>query len=151
MQAETYRSNCPINLAVEIVGDKWNLIIIRDLMFEDKRHFREFLAGEEKIASNILTDRLAMLETEGVICKRDDPTHKQKFNYSLTAKGIDLLPIIIELGNWSLKYQPVDLERFPHAVQLARSDKDAIQKLKKDLLIRHGINNKKIQIPKSNP
>ncbi len=122
MKAEKYyRSNCPINLAVEVIGDKWTLLIIRDLMFEDKRHFREFLGGEEKIASNILTDRLAMLETEGIITKQNDDTHKQKFLYSLTAKGIDLLPVIIELGSWSMKYQPVDKERFAHAGQLAKA------------------------------
>ncbi|HTB26980.1 MAG TPA: helix-turn-helix domain-containing protein [Puia sp.] len=137
MQAENYRSNCPINLAVEVIGDKWSLLIVRDLMFEDKLHFRELMDGEEKIASNILTDRLARLETEGVITKKNDPSHKQKYIYNLTAKGIDLLPVIIELGNWSLKYQPVDLKRFPHAKQLARADKDAIQKLKKDLLKKH--------------
>jgi DNA-binding HxlR family transcriptional regulator len=137
MQAENYRSNCPINLAVEVIGDKWSLLIVRDLMFEDKLHFRELMDGEEKIASNILTDRLARLETEGVITKKNDPSHKQKYIYNLTAKGIDLLPVIIELGNWSLKYQPVDLKRFPHAKQLARADKDTIQKLKKDLLKKH--------------
>jgi DNA-binding HxlR family transcriptional regulator len=137
MQPENYRSHCPINLAVEVIGDKWSLIIIRDLMFADKRHFREFLDGDEKIASNILTDRLAKLETEGVINKKNDPTHKQKFIYNLTAKGIDLLPIIVELGNWSLKYQPVDLKRFPHAKRLASSSKDTIRKLKKGLLKKH--------------
>ena len=137
MQAENYRSHCPINLAVEVIGDKWSLIIIRDLMFGDKRHFREFLAGEEKIASNILTDRLARLEAEGVITKKSDPDHKQKFIYTLTAKGIDLLPIIIELGTWSLKYQPVDLKRFPHAKQLSRGSKDAILKVKRGLLKKH--------------
>ncbi len=137
MQSENYRSNCPVNLALEVIGDKWSLLIIRDLMFEDKRHFRELLDGEEKIASNILTDRLAKLETEGVITKKSDPTHKQKFIYNLTTKGIDLLPIIIELGNWSLKYQPVDLKRFPHAKQLARSSKDTIQKLKRGLQKKH--------------
>ena len=138
MQAENYyRSNCPINLAVEVIGDKWTLLIIRDLMFEDKRHFREFLDGEEKIASNILTDRLAMLETEGIITKKSDTAHKQKFLYSLTEKGIDLLPVIIELGAWSMKYQPVDKERFAHAGQLAKAGSTAIRKLRRDLARQH--------------
>ena len=138
MQAEKYyRSNCPINLAVEVIGDKWTLLIIRDLMFEDKRHFREFLGGEEKIASNILTDRLAMLETEGIITKKSDPSHKQKFLYSLTAKGIDLLPVIIELGAWSLKYQPVDRERFAHAGQLAKGGAPVRHKLQRGLAKKH--------------
>lgn len=138
MQAEKfYRSNCPINLAVEVIGDKWTLLIIRDLMFEDKRHFREFLGGEEKIATNILTDRLAMLEAEGIITKKSDPAHKQKFLYSLTAKGIDLLPVIIELGAWSIKYQPVDTERFPHAGQMAKAGQPAKRKLRRDLTRKH--------------
>jgi DNA-binding HxlR family transcriptional regulator len=138
MQAEKYyRSNCPINLAVEVIGDKWTLLIIRDLMFEDKRHFREFLGGEEKIATNILTDRLAMLEAEGLITKKSDPDHKQKFLYSLTTKGIDLLPVIIELGAWSMKYQPVDLERFAHAGQLSRAGQPAKRKLRRDLARKH--------------
>jgi DNA-binding HxlR family transcriptional regulator len=138
MQAEKYyRSNCPINLAVEVIGDKWTLLIIRDLMFEDKRHFREFLGGEENIASNILADRLAMLETEGIITKKNDPAHKQKFLYSLTAKGIDLLPVIIELGAWSMKYQPVDKERFPHAGQMAKAGKQAKRKLLSELVKKH--------------
>jgi DNA-binding HxlR family transcriptional regulator len=138
MQAENYyRSNCPINLAIEIIGDKWTLLIIRDLMFENKRHFREILNGEEKIASNILTDRLAMLEREGILTKKTDPGHKQKFLYSLTAKGIDLLPVIIELGAWSMKYQPVDLEKFPHAGSLAKAGKPARQKIRRDLARKH--------------
>ena len=138
MQAEKYyRSNCPINLAVEVVGDKWTLLIIRDLMFEDKRHFREFLGGEEKIASNILTDRLAMLETEGIITKKSDLAHKQKFLYSLTPKGIDLLPVIIELGAWSLKYQPVDKVRFAHAGQMAKAGQPAKRKILRELTRRH--------------
>jgi DNA-binding HxlR family transcriptional regulator len=138
MQAEKYyRSNCPINLAVEVIGDKWTLLIIRDLMFEDKRHFREFLGGEENIASNILTDRLATLETEGIITKKNDPTHKQKFLYSLTAKGIDLLPVIIELGAWSMKYQPVDKERFAHAGKLAKAGQPAKRKLRSELAKKH--------------
>ena len=138
MQAEKfYRSNCPINLAVEVIGDKWTLLIIRDLMFGDKRHFREFLGGDEKIASNILTDRLNMLETENIITKKSDPAHKQKFIYSLTAKGIDLLPVIIEMGAWSVKYQPVDLEQFPHAGQIAKAGLSSKQRIRKDLAKKH--------------
>jgi len=138
MQAEKfYRSNCPINLAVEVIGDKWTLLIIRDLMFEDKRHFREFLGGEEKIATNILTDRLSMLETEGIISKKSDPAHKQKFLYSLTAKGIDLLPVIIELGAWSMKYQPVDMNRFAHAGQMVKAGQPAKRKLRRELTRKH--------------
>src|ERR1700749_3212161 len=98
---ENHRSNCPVNLTMEIFGDKWSLLIVRDIMFAGKRHFRELLQSEEKIATNILTDRLAMLEREGVITKSPDPEHKQKYIYNLTVKGIDLLPLIAEIGAWS--------------------------------------------------
>ena len=73
-----YRSLCAVNLGLEVFGDKWSLIIIRGMMFEGKRHFRELLQSDEKIASNILTDRLTMLEREGIITKESDTEHKQK-------------------------------------------------------------------------
>lgn len=102
-------------MALEVFGDKWSLIIIRDMMFGGKRHFREFLQSEEKIASNVLTDRLNMLEREGLISKDSDPEHKQKIIYSLTQKGIDLLPIIVQAVVWSFKYMPFDPEVNKHA------------------------------------
>lgn len=116
---EKYRSHCAINLALEVFGDKWSLIIIRDMMFGNKRHFRELLQSEEKIASNILTDRLNMLEREGLISKDSDPEHKQKIIYSLTQKGIDLLPVITQMVIWSFKYMPFDPEVNRHAKMIA--------------------------------
>ncbi|MGH6681116.1 MAG: winged helix-turn-helix transcriptional regulator, partial [Bradyrhizobium sp.] len=80
-----HRSGCPINLSLEVFGDRWSLIILRDMMFGGRRHFRELLIqSEEGISSNILADRLKMLLDEGMITKTDDPTHKQKAIYSLT-------------------------------------------------------------------
>ncbi len=102
------RSHCPQNLILEVIGDKWSLLIIRDIILEDKRYFREFLQSREHIASNILSNRLKSLEEEGVLCKRGDPDHKQKIRYSLTQKGIDLFPILMENARWSLKYKDVD-------------------------------------------
>ena len=93
-----------MNAGIEIFGDKWTLLIIRDLMFFGKRYYREFLESHECIATNILADRLNRLEKEGMVVKSEDPSHKQKIRYSLTEKGIDLLPIIIEIGLWSEKY-----------------------------------------------
>jgi len=104
------RSHCPQNLALEVIGDKWTLLIIRDMMINDKRYFREFLNSEEKIASNILSNRLQALEKEGIIHKKGDPKHKQKVIYLLTQKGIDLFPILMENARWSLKYKPVNAE-----------------------------------------
>src|ERR1700677_2180742 len=117
---ENHRSLCPINLTLEVFGDKWSLLIISHIMLEGKRHFRELLNGEEKIASNILTDRLNMLEREGIISKNPDPDHKQKFIYNLTAAGIDLLPVIIEIGAWSLKHRDVDPAKGRHAEMLVK-------------------------------
>lgn len=105
-----HRSGCPINLGLELFGDKWSLLIIRDIMFAGKRHFREFLVSAEGISSNILADRLARLTEAGVLTRADDPAHKLKAIYSLTEKGIELLPIIAEISRWSRKYQPVDPE-----------------------------------------
>lgn len=102
------RSGCPVSLGLDIFGDKWTLLIVRDLMFRDKRHFREILGSDEHIATNILTDRLKMLLDEGIITKTEDPSHKQKVVYSLTEKGIDLLPILVQISNWSYKHRPVD-------------------------------------------
>jgi DNA-binding HxlR family transcriptional regulator len=130
----SHRSHCPINLAMEALGDKWTLLIIRDMMFGEKQHFREFLQSEEKIASNILTDRLAMLELEGFITKRQDPDHTQKYIYRLTEKGIDLIPSLVALSAWSIKYNPVDLEKHKNAKVWAKAGLPEQARLKKELL-----------------
>lgn len=134
---DKHRSHCPVNLSLEVFGDKWSLIIIRDIMFEGKRYFRELLQSEEKIASNILTDRLAMLEQEGIISKAEDPGHKQKFIYSLTSRGIDLLPIMVEIGEWSIKHKPVDTKKHKHAVDLVKGGSELQKEIKKDLVKKH--------------
>ncbi|MGB3337014.1 MAG: helix-turn-helix domain-containing protein [Devosia sp.] len=108
MTSSSFRSGCPINLGLEVFGDKWTLLIIRDIMFAGKRHFREFLASDEGISSNILSDRLAMLVEAGILTRADDPSHRLKAIYSLTQKGIDLLPIIAQISRWSRTYMPVD-------------------------------------------
>jgi DNA-binding HxlR family transcriptional regulator len=105
------RSGCPINLTLEVVGDRWSLILIRDIMFGNRRHFRELLAqSNEGIASNILADRLKRLVAHGILTKSDDPTHKQKAVYSLTEKGIELLPLLVQMGAWGRRYLPTTPE-----------------------------------------
>src|SRR5262245_35863885 len=92
------RSGCPINLTLEALGDRWSLIVIRDLMFGNRRHFRELLTrSEERIASNILADRLTRLEKAGLVSPRDDPSHKQKVIYSLTEASIALAPLLAHM------------------------------------------------------
>ena len=101
------RSGCPINLSLEVFGDKWSLLILRDIIFGGKRHFRELLRSEEGIATNILSDRLKTLVGLGMLTKADDPTHKQKAIYSLTEPAIELVPIMAHLGAWGRKWLPV--------------------------------------------
>jgi DNA-binding HxlR family transcriptional regulator len=100
------RSFCPINLSLEVFGDSWTLLVLRDIMFGGKRHFRELLQSDEGISSNILADRLKRLVQHGLLTKRDDPTHKQKGVYSLTEKGIALLPIVVQIGAWGSRHVP---------------------------------------------
>ncbi len=105
------RSGCPINLTLEVVGDKWSLLVIRDMIFGNRRHFRELLTkSEEGISSNILADRLKTLLEQGIITWADDPGHKQKGIYSLTEQGIELFPILAQMSGWGFKYLPVSEE-----------------------------------------
>jgi len=102
-----YRSGCVINRTVEMFGDKWSLLIIRDIIFVNRRHFRELLTKSiEGIASNMLADRLQRLIEQGIIVKSDDASHKQKVIYSLTERGIGLLPLLMEMVVWGHKYLP---------------------------------------------
>jgi DNA-binding HxlR family transcriptional regulator len=106
MPSNEPRSYCPINLSLEIFGDAWTLLVLRDMMFAGKRHFRELLQSDEHISSNILADRLARLVEHGVLTRSDDPTHKQKAIYELTEKGIELLPIVVQIGAWGSRWVP---------------------------------------------
>lgn len=105
------RSGCPINLAVEVIGDPWSLIVIRDIMFGDRRHFRELLTrSEEGIASNILADRLKRLVKFELLTQQDDPSHKQKALYCLTETAIQLVPVLVQLGAWGRIHRPATPE-----------------------------------------
>ena len=106
-----HRSGCPINLSLEVFGDRWSLIILRDMIFGGKRHFRDLLTNSmEGIASNILADRLKKLMELGMLTRADDPTHKQKAIYSLTEMSITLVPIMAQLGAWGRAWLPVSEE-----------------------------------------
>ena len=103
------RSHCPISFALDLFGDQWTLLIVRDLMLFEKRTFRDFLASGEGIATNVLTDRLERLERAGVLVRRPDPTDGRRSRYLLTERGIDLLPLLIEMVVWSAKHDPKSL------------------------------------------
>lgn len=94
------RSHCPINFTLEHFGDKWSFLIIRDLMFKGKRHYNEFLEAGEQVSTSVLGDRLKKLEEHGIISKSEDTVKKSRIRYSLTQKGIDLLPILLEMIIW---------------------------------------------------
>jgi DNA-binding HxlR family transcriptional regulator len=106
-----HRSGCPINLTLEVLGDKWSLLVLRDMIFGGRRHFRELLTrSEEGIASNILADRLRTLMEQGMLTRAADPSHKQKAVYSLTEKAITLLPVLAQIGAWGRRHLPVTEE-----------------------------------------
>lgn len=135
------RSDCPLNYALELFGDKWSLLIIRDILFFDKRYYHEFLLSEEKISTNVLANRLLRLEKNGFVKKEKSPDHKQKIIYSLTEKGIDLVPIILEIGLWSDKYgDHIPLHRKDFILKEVKIDKTAaIQTLKNKLYVKHNV------------
>ena len=133
----TFRSQCPISLALDVIGDRWSLLIVRDLMFAGKRYYRELMRSDEGISSNILAERLARLVDVGVLSKTDDPTHKQKAIYSLTPMGIDLLPIVAQLGIWGRKYLPVTPETGAQAKRLEKGGAALLRKIQADLRRQH--------------
>lgn len=116
------RSGCPISLALEVLGDAWSLLIVRDLMLRGRRTFNEFLDGGEGIASNILANRLARLEQTGILTKRRDTSDARRFVYRLTAKGVDLAPMLVELVQWSARHHDSDAP--PHTLRAMRRDRD---------------------------
>jgi DNA-binding HxlR family transcriptional regulator len=136
--ADPHRSGCPINLTLEILGDKWTLLVIRDMMFGNRRHFRELLSNsQEGIASNILADRLKKLMAQGIIWKRDDPSHKQKAIYSLTERGIELLPIFALVGAWGRRHLPVSEELSIRARLLEEGGQAMWERFMRELMAEH--------------
>lgn len=100
------RSHCPIAFALEIFGDRWTLLVLRDLLFKGKKRYKEFLASEEEIATNVLAERLRRLEREGLVTRLRPPGGGRQFVYRPTAKALDLLPVLLEISVWSAKYDP---------------------------------------------
>ncbi len=121
-----YRSECPISTAIDIWGDKWSLLIVRDMIFKGKKTYGDFLNGGEQIATNILADRLAILERGGIIVRQKHPDSKAKILYTLSPKGVDLIPALVEIISWSEKYHDVH----PQAQEFAK----AVRKDKKGLI-----------------
>ena len=136
MKTNKKRSDCPLSCSLDVFGDKWSLLIIRDLMFGNKCTYNDFLKSEEGIATNILASRLKGLEENGVIEKSAHPNSKAKILYRLTPKGIDLLPVIMELYIWSDKYYEMPAE-LKATIKEAKKDKDKfVKQITKELKIK---------------
>ena len=116
-----WRSGCPLNASVEVLGDRWSLLIIRDMMLREFRSYKEFLESYEGIATNILADRLRKLEKHGIISTRKDPLDGRKVVYVLTQKGIDLAPVLTEMVLWAAGHEDTGNEAL---IQLIKKDKE---------------------------
>jgi DNA-binding HxlR family transcriptional regulator len=115
------RSGCPLNASVEMLGDRWSLLIIRDMMLRGFKTYKQFLECYEGIATNILADRLRKLVAYGIINTRPDPSDRRKVIYRLTPKGIDLAPVLTEMVLWAAAHEDTGNQAL---VQLMRKDKD---------------------------
>jgi DNA-binding HxlR family transcriptional regulator len=119
------RSGCPINLTLEMLGDRWSLIVIRDIMFGNRRHYGDIVRlSEEGIASNILANRLVRLVQSGLLSRADDPTHKQKAIYSLTEASIQLVPLLAHMGAWGCRHTSASRELSIRAQLLEKGGKE---------------------------
>jgi DNA-binding HxlR family transcriptional regulator len=119
--APEHRSGCPISMSLDTFGDRWSLLVIRDLMFTERRRFNEFLAAGEGIATNVLADRLRRLEAADLIARSADPEDGRKSVYRLTQKGMDLAPVLVEIVIWAARYE--DTEAPPALVKRMHTDR----------------------------
>ena len=116
------RSGCPVSISLELLGDRWSLLIIRDLMLRNYRTYKEFLSSDEGIATNILAERLQRLEVAGIITTSRDAEDRRKVVYRLTARGIDLAPILVELILWGAQHEVTNAP--PAAIRKMRAKRD---------------------------
>jgi DNA-binding HxlR family transcriptional regulator len=132
-KAPQRRSTCPINASLELLGDRWSLLIVRDLLFAGLQSYKDFLGGEEGIATNILANRLASLQEAGLITSVRAPNDGRKLVYRLTTKGFDLAPALLELGRWAVKHEAG--VRRPEPLRLWEADRDGfLGQLRKERL-----------------
>jgi DNA-binding HxlR family transcriptional regulator len=127
------RSNCPVAGALDIVGDHWSLIVIRDLMFRQHREFGDFLTSGEGISPNVLGDRLSRLADAGLIERQPHPLERNRFLYRLTPKGIELAPTMVDLAVWGSKHVPGATGMTPIVRGAASSREKLLAKIYRDL------------------
>jgi len=118
------RSGCPVNAALEMLGDSWSLLIVRDLMLFGRKTFREFLASGEGIATNILADRLAKLEANGIVTRQRDPEDARRVRYRLTEKGIALAPVMLEVAVWGATHEKTAAP--PESIRRMKDERDRV-------------------------
>jgi DNA-binding HxlR family transcriptional regulator len=116
-KSPTWRSLCPLNASVEILGDRWSLLIIRDMMLRGFNSYKQFLDSYEGIATNILADRLARLEANAIIARQPDPADGRKIIYRLTSKGMDLAPVLTEMVLWAATHEKVENQALIREIQ----------------------------------
>ena len=131
----TNKSDCPINLSLELLGDRWTLLVLRDIVFAGKMHFGEFMQSAEGISSRTLADRLQMLQDEGILTRHDDPGHKLKGVYRLTPAGIDLLPVLLHLGAWGTRHRNADPALGRNANAVLAGGAKAIARMQQQLML----------------
>ena len=123
MKVLKQRSTCPISTSLDVLGDKWTLLILRDIVFAGKSTYGQFLQSAEKMATNILADRLTVLESHGLVTKAVAADKKSKFTYRLTEKGVDVVPILVEFVLWGAKHCPTTID--PSLLTELQTGKDA--------------------------
>ncbi len=136
MAKRPVRTHCPISFALDLFGDKWSLLILRDLLLKGKKTYQEFLEAGEGISTNILADRLIALKEFGFIEKRDDPDNGRQVIYSPTKMAIDLLPMLLELIRWSYRYDPKTLADKEFVDQVRNDRMELERRLRKSLVSR---------------
>jgi len=126
-------SGCPIDFSLDIFGDRWTLLVVRDLVFLGKRHFREFIESPEGIASNILTSRLKKLEAHGLISRAPDPDNRKQVVYELTDKGADLIPVLLEIVRFGARHDPHTAAPKAFVARIARQRDAVVREVRRGL------------------
>lgn len=137
MKRAEQKSHCPINFFLEVFGDTWSLLIVRDIAFFGKKTFQEFLESDERIASNILSNRLRRLEQKGIIRKQAHPEDRRRALYELTEKGVEALPALLEMGGWASRFDPHTTAP-KEFVARAYADREGVFRLVKETVLNGG-------------
>jgi DNA-binding HxlR family transcriptional regulator len=136
VQRTERRSDCPVNFALQTFGDAWSLLVIRDLMFTDRNSYTDFLNAEEGMATNVLATRLQQLQARGLIRRRGTGRGAP---YALTEKGLDLLPVMLELVSWSAKHDRRTAAPKAFVARIRKDREGLIRELREQLRERHGL------------